>query len=252
MITLIGAGNVATWIAQRLQNSTQFNIGQIYSRNIVNAQKIASLSNAQAISNVKDLSPNSDFYIFALSDNAYKEFLPSLPFKLKNAFFTSGTISCQYLKEYAEDYGVIYPLQTLSKSLDLRDVVVPLCIESAFVNKSRQKLWELCRELSDNCSEVSESQRKQLHIAAVFACNFSNAMFSIAYNLMKDKNLDFNILQPLIQNTIDKLKIMSPRDAQTGPAVRHDNNVINAHLDALENDDYKRIYRVMTDYIENQ
>lgn len=252
MITLIGAGNVATWIAQRLQNSTRFRIGQIYSRDISNAQKLASLSEAQAICNVKDLSPDSDFYIFALSDNAYKKFLPTLPFKLKNAFFTSGTISCQCLKDYAEDYGVIYPLQTLSKSLDLRNVIVPLCIESSFVNNSKEKLWKLCRVLSDNCSEVSELQRKQLHIAAVFACNFSNAMFSIADNILKDKGLNFNILQPLIQNTIDKLKSMPPREAQTGPAVRHDNNVINSHLDALENDDYKIIYRLMTDFIEKQ
>ena len=116
MITLVGSGNVATWMAQRLQGSSRFPITQVYSRKLENARRLADMSGTEAIDDIKALNPDNQIFIFALADSAYESVLPQLPFRLPLAFLTSGTVSCQCLKDYADRYGVIYPLQTFTKS----------------------------------------------------------------------------------------------------------------------------------------
>lgn len=257
MITLIGSGNVATWMAQRLQGSPRFPVTQVYSRKLENAQRLAELSGAQAIDDLKALNPDNQIFIFALADNAYETVLPQLPFRLPAAFLTSGTVSCQCLKDHADHYGVIYPLQTFTKTQEMRDLEVPLCLEySELTHPSvgtnyRELMWALARELSPNCYEVSEAQRAQMHVAAVFACNFSNAMYQIAYKLLEENGLPFEILLPLLRQTVEKVSQMTPAEAQTGPAVRGDVNVMRAQMEALEDEWLREIYRIMSDTIQN-
>lgn len=251
MITLIGSGNVATWMAQRLQRSSRFPITQVYSRTLANARVLADLCGAEAIDNIKNLSPDNQIFIFALADKAYDEILPQLPFKQPMAFMTSGSVSCQCLKDHADGYGVIYPLQTFTKSQDMRTLEVPLCLESDFVGKQKPIMWELARELSPLCYEVSESQRAQMHVAAVFACNFSNAMYQIAYKLLEEKDLPFEILLPLLRQTVEKVSQMTPAEAQTGPAARGDENVMRKQMESLEDERLREIYRVMSELIMN-
>ena len=262
MITLIGSGNVATWIAQRLQGNTRFPITQVYSRHLEHAQTLAELLDAEAIDGIQKLNTDNQIFIFALADKAYDEILPSLPFKLPLAFMTSGTVSCQCLKDYAEQYGVIYPLQTFTKSQDMRALEVPLCLEGPMQEPtresalpsvgtySRELMWSLARELSPLCYEVSEEQRARMHVAAVFACNFSNAMYNIAYKLLKERNLPFEILLPVLRQTVRKVGEMSPAEAQTGPAVRRDFNVMRAQLESLEDERLREIYRMMSEVIQ--
>jgi predicted short-subunit dehydrogenase-like oxidoreductase (DUF2520 family) len=252
MITLIGSGNVATWMAQRLQHSEHFPITQVYSRKLENAQRLADLCGAQAIDDLKDLTPDHQVFIFALADKAYEEILPKLPFRLPAAFLTSGTVSCQYLKDYADHYGVIYPLQTFTKTQDMRALEVPLCLESDFAGEHKTLMWELSRELSPTCYEVSEAQRAKIHVAAVFACNFSNAMYQIAYKLLKENGLPFEILLPVLRQTVEKVSQMTPAEAQTGPAVRGDVNVMRAQMDSLEDERMREIYRIMSEVIQNE
>ena len=268
MITLVGSGNVATWMAQRLQGSSGFPVTQVYSRKIENARRLAALSGAEAIDDIKALNPDNQIFIFALADNAYEEILPQLPFRLPMAFVTSGTVSCQCLKDYADRYGVIYPLQTFTKSQDMRALEVPLCLESDFVRDDKERqhscccnnlpqecgspyelMWELARELSPICHEVSEAQRARMHVAAVFACNFSNAMYQIAYKLLEENGLPFDILIPLLRQTVEKVSQMPPAEAQTGPAVRGDWNVMRAHLAELEDERLQELYRMMSEII---
>ena len=195
MITLIGSGNVATWMAQRLQGSSRFPITQVYSRTLANARVLADLCGAEAIDNIKELNPDNQVFVFALADKAYDEILPQLPFKLPMAFMTSGTVSCQCLKDYADCYGVIYPLQTFSKSQDMSGLDVPICLESDFVGKQKPIMWELAQELS-----VSQ---------------------------------------------------MPPAEAQTGPAVRGDENVMRKQMESLEDERLREIYRMMSEIIMN-
>lgn len=249
MITLIGSGNVATWMAQRLQHSERFPIRQVYSRKLENAQRLADLCGASAIDDIKDLCPDNQVFIFALADKAYEEILPKLPFRLPAAFLTSGTVSCQCLKEYADNYGVIYPLQTFTKTQDMRALEVPLCLESDFAGEHKTLMWELARELSPTCYEVSEAQRAKMHVAAVFACNFSNAMYQIAYKLLKENGLQFEILLPVLHQTVEKVSQMTPAEAQTGPAVRGDVNVMRAQISTLSDDRLKELYRLVSELI---
>lgn len=271
MITLIGSGNVATWIAQRLQDNPRFPITQVYSRKLEHAQKLADLLNAEAIDDIQKLNTDNQIFIFALADKAYDEILPSLPFKLPLAFMTSGTVSCQCLKDYAEQYGVIYPLQTFTKSQDMRALEVPLCLEGPMQEPTREsalpsvepkssqestlpsveydQMHSLARELSPKCYEVSESQRARMHVAAVFACNFSNAMYNVAYKLLEEKGLPFEILLPVLRQTVRKVGEMTPAEAQTGPAVRRDFNVMQAQLESLEDERLKEIYKGISDLI---
>lgn len=249
MITLIGSGNVATWIAQRLQGNPRFPITQVFSRHLEHAQTLADLLNAEAIENIRKLNPDNQIFIFALADKAYDEILPLLPFKLPLAFTTSGTVSCQCLKDYAEQYGVIYPLQTFTKSQDMRKLEVPLCLESDFAGEHKTLMWELAHELSPTCYEVSEAQRAKMHVAAVFACNFSNAMYQIAYKLLKENGLPFEILLPVLHQTVEKVAQMTPAEAQTGPAVRGDVNVMRAQISTLSDDRLKELYRLVSELI---
>lgn len=249
MITLIGSGNVATWIAQRLQGNPRFPITQVFSRHLEHAQTLADLLNAEAIEDIRKLNPDNQIFIFALADKAYDEILPLLPFKLPLAFTTSGTVSCQCLKEYADNYGVIYPLQTFTKTQDMRALEVPLCLESDFAGEHKTLMWELARELSPTCYEVSEAQRTKMHVAAVFACNFSNAMYQIAYKLLKENGLPFEILLPVLHQTVEKVSQMTPAEAQTGPAVRGDVNVMRAQISTLSDDRLKELYRLVSELI---
>ena len=249
MITLIGSGNVATWMAQRLAQSARFPITQVFSRKLENARRLADTLRAEAIADIKLLNPDNQIFIFALADSAYEEILPQLPFRLSAAFTTSGTVSCQCLAPYAERYGVIYPLQTFSKIQEMSDLEVPLCLESDFAGDRKELLWELARELSPTCYEVSEAQRARMHVAAVFACNFSNAMYGIAYNLLKEDNLPFEILLPLLRQTVRKVGEMTPAEAQTGPAVRGDFNVMQKQMESLEDERLRDVYRMMSEVI---
>ena len=276
MITLLGSGNVATWMAQRLQHSFRFPITQVYSRTLGHARVLSDLCGAQAVDNIKELNPDNQIFIFALADKAYDEILPQLPFKLPMAFLTSGTVSCQCLKNHADRYGVIYPLQTFTKSQDMRALEVPLCLEGPMpepppeptlpsvgnispqsvgnispqrCGDSHQLMRDLARELSPLCYEVSEAQRAQMHVAAVFACNFSNAMCQIAYKLLEEKGLSFEMLLPLLRQTVVKLETMTPAEAQTGPAARCDENVMRSQMESLPNDRLKELYKLVSDTI---
>lgn len=249
MITLIGSGNVATWMAQRLVQSARFPITQVFSRKLENARRLADMFQAEAIDDIKLLNPDNQIFIFALADSAYDEILPKIPFRMPMAFTTSGTVSCQCLAPYAEHYGVIYPLQTFSKTQEMSELEVPLCLESDFSGDRKELLWELARELSPTCYEVSEEQRAHMHVAAVFACNFSNAMYGIAYDLLKENDLPFEMLLPLLRQTVRKVGEMPPAEAQTGPAVRRDFNVMQKQMESLEDKRLREIYRLMSGVI---
>ena len=250
MITLIGSGNVATWMAQRLRQSQRFPVTQVYSRRMENARRLADTLQAEAIDDITSLNPDNQIFIFALADNAYEEILPKIPFRIPMAFTTSGTVSCQCLAPYADRYGVIYPLQTFSKTQDMSGLEVPLCLESDFIGDCKERMWELARELSPTCYEVSEEQRAHMHVAAVFACNFSNAMYGIAYDLLKENDLPFEMLLPLLRQTVRKVGEMPPAEAQTGPAVRHDFNVMQKQMESLEDKRLREIYRLMSEMIQ--
>lgn len=246
-VTLIGAGNMAHWLVYAMRNAG-VRISQVYSRQLSHAKALAETAGADAIDNIRDLLPDSDLYVFSIKDDSYENLLQQLPFRLSLAAHTAGSLSMRIFEPYAESYGILYPYQSVNKNMDFKGVMVPLCVE-ANDKTIENELFAFAQKLTSVVQKLDESQRMVLHRAAIFGCNFTNAMYSIAYDILREHDIDWQMIMPLLQNTMEKVKTMNPHEAQTGPAQRGDQNVIQFHLDALHDELLKDIYRVMTDYI---
>ena len=155
--------------------------------------------------------------------------------------FRSGSIDINIFNPYTSRAAVFYPLQTFSKSKDVDFTNIPVCIEA--VNKEDEViLYDLAKKISSDVQLVSSEQRKYLHLAAVFACNFTNHMYDIASEILETNGLSFDIIKPLLKETYDKILTLSPSQAQTGPAVRYDENIINNQFQLIKDKDVKDIY----------
>ena len=248
--TIIGTGNVAHWLVFALQKAG-IKIQQIYGRDFTSCQKLAETCYAEATDNLSNLESNSDIYIFCIKDDSYKEVIAEIPFQMPMAVLTSGTIPQRVLAPKAQHFGILYPCQSLSRGMDFAQVEVPLCVEGSD-ELTESILLQTAMQLSDTARIVHEEERQQLHLAAVFANNFTNALYGISSDLLKKANIDFKTLLPLIQNTLKKLETLSPKEAQTGPAKRNDKVVINKQLSLLQDPQHRKIYEILTEEIMRQ
>jgi len=245
-ISIIGSGNVATHLSIALYKSN-YNIDTIFSLKKSNAELLANQVNSFAINEINQIDNTSDIYIVCIKDDAINSFLKTFPFKDKLVVHTSGSVSIDVFKQNGfSNYGIFYPLQTFSKDKDVYMDEVPFCIEGCNPEIEKQ-LITLAEDISDKVYEVNSEQRKTLHVAAVFACNFSNYMYHVANDITTKNNIDFDILKPLILETAKKIKNNSPLSMQTGPAKRKDDAVIQQHIKMLSNTkDYQEIYQLIT------
>lgn len=246
-VSLVGSGNIAHWLVYALKKA-DVDIRQIYSRQLDHAKELAAKAGADAIDNLRDLSPDSDLYIFSVKDDSYETLLSQLPFRLPLAVHTAGSLSIRIFEPYADSYGILYPYQSLNKNMDFANVKVPLSVESND-KMVENELFAFAGRLSSTVQLMGEAQRLVLHRAAIFGCNFTNAMYAIAYDILRENNIDWRMILPLLENTLDKVKTMNPHDAQTGPAKRGDQNIIRMHQEALQDERLREIYRLMSDYI---
>lgn len=246
-VSLVGSGNIAHWLVYALKKAG-VDIRQIYSRQLDHAKELAAKAGAGAIDNLRDLSPDSDLYIFSVKDDSYEILLSQLPFRLPLAVHTAGSLSIRIFEPYADSYGILYPYQSLNKNMDFANVEVPLSVESND-KMVENELFAFAGRLSSTVQLMGEAQRLVLHRAAIFGCNFTNAMYAIAYDILRENNIDWRMILPLLENTLDKVKTMNPHDAQTGPAKRGDQNIIRMHQEALQDERLREIYRLMSDYI---
>jgi predicted short-subunit dehydrogenase-like oxidoreductase (DUF2520 family) len=247
-IAIIGAGNLGTRVSLELHNQG-IEIVQVYSRTITSALTLAKLIGCPYVTKTELITTDADIYLVSVSDTAIDELLKEVNFNNKLVAHTAGSIAMDELEKISANYGVFYPLQTFSKFQEVDFTQVPICIEG---NSPENELIlkELALVISRDVRIISSEQRKQLHLAAVFACNFVNHMYSIANEIVQQKNLPFDILIPLISETASKIKNITPPDAQTGPAVRNDKNVISDHLNMLNNDQHlKEIYSLISESI---
>lgn len=234
-ITFIGAGNVATHLAPALARKGG-RINQIYSRTENSAQTLASALECPFTTDLTEVSPDADIYIVSVKDSALEEVIDTLTRHANpNALYvhTAGSMPMDVWKGKVRRYGVLYPMQTFSKQREVDFTSVPFFIEAA-CSKDTELLEELAGRLSPKVYKASSEQRKYLHIAAVFACNFTNHMYAISEHLLKAHGLPFEAMLPLIDETARKVHGLSPVEAQTGPARRDDRNVIDRHMNMLE------------------
>lgn len=229
---LIGSGNLATQISQAIVKAGN-SILQVYSRTESSAKELADKLNATFTTFPDEVRSDGDIYIVALKDSAIGEVLPSINFQNKLVFHCSGSLPLWILESYSSNIGVLYPLQTFSKYREIDFTKVPVFIE-ANSTKNEAVLLHIGRQISNSVTLLNSEKRKSLHIAAVFACNFVNHFYAISAEILNEKGIHFDVLKPLIQETAAKVMEMEPAEAQTGPAVRFDKNIIAAHLKELE------------------
>ncbi|MEG2276613.1 MAG: DUF2520 domain-containing protein [Odoribacter sp.] len=248
-IILIGAGNVAHHLAPALLKSGM-NLCQIYSRSIESARELGEKTGITYTSDIFAIYPDGDIYIFCVSDDVMFALYKSIRINKKAiVLHTSGSLPMDIFKPYSAHCGVLYPLQSFTKKRDLDFREIPLCIEASDT-KVMQVLREMAGILSIRVEEISSEKRKYLHLAAVLANNFVNYFYGIAGNLLEKEGLDFSLLRPLIFETAHKVMLMSPENAQTGPAKRGDEGILNVHKDLLkDNQKLLNLYTQMSDLI---
>lgn len=249
-IALIGAGNVASHLAPALLKGGA-NLCQIYSRSIESARELGMKTGITYTSDIFAIYPDCDIYIFCVADDALLPLFKSIRIN-KDAIVlhTSGSLPMDIFKGGAAHYGVLYPLQTFSKKRDLDFREIPLCIEASDVLTAKA-LRALAEALSFRVEEISSEKRKVLHLAAVFVNNFVNGLYSVGGQMLQKEGLDFNLLRPLIFETAHKVLLMSPENAQTGPARRGDEGILNMHKAMLKNEQlcWLNLYTLMSDMI---
>lgn len=231
MIAIIGRGNVATHLYEALKDKTPVCM--------VNPHTL------------EDMPANPDIILVSVKDDAISDVVSKIPETNAVIAHTAGSIPIDTLARF-KNHGVFYPLQTFTKHTSLDYSEIPVFIEASNPF-SAEKLMELASLFSNKVIEADSETRKSLHIAAVFACNFSNAMAAVAEDILKEKGLNFDVMLPLLSQTINKLKHASPRRAQTGPASRGDLKVMDSHLEMLkDNPCLAEIYKNISDLISQQ
>lgn len=242
---VVGTGNVATHLTRALLNSG-VRVLMLYSRTKAHAEEAALSSGVPSTYNWRELPADADFYIYAVSDSALSTVLAQELAPAAIHLHTAGSIGSEFFPQHKPRHGVLYPLQTFSKSKPLDFRSVPLFIEASSADVLAE-VNRLALMLADKVYESDSQQRRHLHLAAVFACNFVNHLYAIADELVQSSGLPFEVLRPLIVETASKIEFLSPRDAQTGPAVRRDESVLQKHLELLsDHPAYQKIYELIS------
>lgn len=251
-VVFVGAGNLATHLAQSMHQKG-FNIQQIYSRTLGSAQLLADSVDADFTASIEQIKKDADLYVTALTDEALLKLVPQLTHEREKSLWvhTAGSIPVSIWKDYCEHYGVFYPLQTFSKKRAVDFSRIPVFIEGSSTEDT-ECLLNVAKELTTEVYQASSDQRKSLHLAAVFASNFTNHMYASAANLLKEYQLPFKVLLPLIDETAQKVHYLNPEEAQTGPAARNDRKVMEEHLNMLVSfPSLHHLYKEMSDSILN-
>ncbi len=250
-IGIIGAGRVAHHLAQAL--SARYQIVQIYSRSLDKAAQLAQQVQASAIHSPEQFDATLDLVIIAVSDQSIAAVIeqvhPHLPEVLM--VHTSGSTSMQLLQQVHARAGVFYPLQTFSLEREIDWSNTPLFIEAADED-DQAVLLQLANELSQRVYAYSSEQRLSLHLAAVFACNFSNYCYDMARQIVDVQQVDFSLLYPLMLETAQKATQADPKTMQTGPAMRGDQNILQMHQQLLadaQRPDLQAVYQLFSQQI---
>ena len=245
-IVVVGAGNVASHLSGAFHQTNEYPLA-FYNFKSENNLSMSRFYGGEIVKDLHHL-PKNSLLIVAIPDDALPEFMSEIPDHLP-VVHTSGSVPMFSARQYT---GVFYPLQTFTKGVPVNMREVPFCIE-ANDPQLEEALVTLARSISDQVSLVSSQERAHLHLAAVVACNFSNHLYLLAEQYLKAHNLKIDMLLPLIKETAQKAQRLSPKAAQTGPAVRHDQHTINKHLKALEsNESLRALYADFTQRIQKE
>ncbi len=244
-VSLVGSGHVASHLGKALK-LVGIELKEVWSRSFLNAQNLAQGLSCDPVLELKSLS-ETDLVIVAVSDDAISDVISQIPECIPVAH-TSGNTALQF-RPNSSLSGVFYPLQTFNSSSEIDWNEVPMCIESSTETLENQ-LIELAKLLSSKVQKVSSDQRKTIHLAAVWACNFSNHMAAISDHIMDVSSLDSEILKPLLRQTFENILEGNSKEKQTGPAVRKDEQTLKKHAERLaKNPELKDLYLAISNHI---
>ena len=246
-IVLLGAGNVGTHLYRALHNKEGLQLIQWYNRSLNNIEK-ESVPFA-VTQNLNDII-EADLYIISVSDSVIPEISKALEGKKGIIAHTAGSISMEVLGAH-ENHGIFYPLQTFSKQKEVDFNQIPLCLE-ANQQENLNLLKKVAQAIGGPVHLIDSAQRKALHVAAVFVNNFTNHLYSIGEELCNAQKVPFSVLQPLIAETADKIKHLPPSQAQTGPAARGDQKILEDHLQYLTKESHQKLYQLISASIQQQ
>lgn len=244
---LIGAGNLATNLGKALFRAGH-DITQVYSRTMESAQTLASLVGAAPVTDIAQVRNDADMYIVSVKDSVMGNLITVLCKGKEDKVFlhTAGSMPMDVFEGMAMHYGVLYPMQTFSKEKEVDFSVIP-CFVEANDDFAHDRIAELAHQLSSAVYELSSEDRKYLHLSAVFACNFVNHCYAISHDILEKHGVPFEVMLPLIDEAAAKVHALPPKEAQTGPAVRFDENVIRNQAALLkDNPPLKDIYERMS------
>lgn len=245
-IVLIGAGNVAVSLAKALAHEHE--IVQIFSRTACNAASLAdAVGCPRATNNLDDIVTDADLYIISVKDDAITSIVSAIPDNGALWVHTSGSVAADVFSTSRTRYGVFYPMQSFSKQIEVDFSEVPLFIEGSDKAVS-SRLMALAQSISHRVFTADSDTRRRLHIAAVFSCNFANHMWALADDVLREADLPFDVMLPLISSTVEKLHHLSPSESQTGPAMRCDYEIIRKHLSMLTGDKHN-VYSTLSESI---
>ena len=246
-VVIVGTGNVATVLGKVIQTAGH-KIIQVLGRNEHNAKILADIFGCESGHDITTVYKNADVYLFAISDNALHHLYQNVHLGNKLVVHTAGPVSKDVLNNISGNYGVIYPLQSLHKeAIELPKI--PLLIDGNSPQTTTY-VQKFAQTLSNNVSIANDEARLKFHIAAVIVSNFVNHLYALTNEFCATENIDFDKLMPLIHETTGRMKRLSPKDLQTGPAVREDIYTLGKHLQSLTaHPDIKYIYLKLTESI---
>lgn len=231
-IVCIGSGNLATNLTLAWKEAGIL-VEQVFSRTEANAKALAEQLGCAWTTSTEEIINDADLYLFSLKDSALEAVASKLPKDNGLWVHTAGSMPLSVFEPFTTRRGVIYPLQTFSKSRRVNLDNVPFFLE-ANLEEDKAILEQLARAVSRDVRFLPSEKRRHLHLAAVFACNFVNHIYALADDILREEGIPFEVLLPLIDETAAKVHRLTPREAQTGPAIRYDENVIDKHLAMLD------------------
>lgn len=249
-VSIIGSGNVSQHLISALQKSqkmgSEIELTQVYSRKKETLSHLVPFK--KIVTDYSEL-VEADLYIISVSDDSIATVSNHLPFKNRLVVHTSGSVSLDSLNTNNRK-GVFYPLQTFTKNKEVDFKSIPICLESENAT-DYQLLDRVAKSISEKVFTINSEQRKALHVAAVFVNNFTNHLYQLGNEICEEHQVPFEILNALIQETAQKINTLAPENAQTGPAIRNDKLIIEAHQLFLSNSNQSNIYKILTQSIQD-
>ena len=246
-VVMIGSGNTATIVSKMLL-ANGFHISQVISRNIKHAEILANVLNCSPSDFSSPMDENADIYLIAVSDKVIHEVVNYIPKNNKLILHTAGSVSKNVLENISNQFGVLYPLQSLRKEID-KIPEIPFLVDG---NNEVvvEMIMQIGKKISSHVAFANDEMRLKLHLSAVMVNNFTNHLYTMAADYCKKEQLEFDLLKPLIFETANRLKNVHPNDVQTGPAIRNDSDTIEQHEKLLEKyPDLKALYVYFTKQI---